>query len=230
MHRHVQRTAMLGMVLLVASLLFAFAPAAATAFAATKGNRTVVHASVSRPAVPAASALNPCPPDQSQGNSNTWVKVIQFRLNELDNAGLSTDGIFGTNTKNAVVAFQNAVGISGGGGVVGSRTWSAMGFCTGFSTIILGFSHTTSLTNCPASQSEGNSGILVQAIQALLNIDFDFNVFPDSPQNFHPFLAFDGVFGADTKAAVVDFQDAVGISSGGGVVGQRTWSELGMCF
>ncbi|HEU5229131.1 MAG TPA: peptidoglycan-binding domain-containing protein, partial [Ktedonobacteraceae bacterium] len=75
-----------------------------------------------------------------------------------------------------------------------------------------------------------NTLIFVQAIQALLNIDFDNHIFPNAPQNFHPYLAFDGIFGPDTKAAVIDFQQAAGISGGGGVVGQRTWSALGMCF
>ena len=71
--------------------------------------------------------------------------------------------------------------------------------------------------------------VFVQAIQDLLNIDFDNFIFSNAPENFHPFLASDGIFGSDTKAAVVDFQDGEGISGGGGVVGQRTWSEMRMC-
>ncbi len=226
---------LLGSILLAASLLFAFTPLASTAFAATTGTRITSRAhTIIHETTPLLAPINPCPPSQSEGSNNTWVKVIQFRLNEIDSAGLRIDGSFGSNTKRAVVNFQDAVGIgASGGGVVGTRTWSALGFCLGYSTIILGFTNTTSLTNCPPSQSQGGSNdqTFVEALQALLNIDFNFNVFPNSPDNFHPFLSFDGIFGSNTKSAAVDFQDAVGIgASGGGVVGQRTWSELGMCF
>ena len=254
MHRS-KHIVLLSGILLVASLFFTLTPVASTAFAATNGMHATSTASTlftaSSHLVPdscpptCANPINACPPSQQSGNNNNWVKVIQFRLNTLREQGafsgspnsypnpLSTDGLFGQNTKDAVIDFQNAAGISGGGGVVGDRTWSAMGFCLGFSLIFLGTSGTTSLTNCPPSQSDGgsNTSIFVQASQDLLNIDFNNGtVFSNSPDNFHPFLTSDGIFGSDTKAAVVDFQDAVGISGGGGAVGQRTWSELGMCF
>lgn len=238
-------------ILLVASLFFALTSVASTAFAATNGMHTASKASTLSTAsshlVPdscpptCANPINMCPPSQQTGDNNNWVKVIQFRLNALRELGtfsgspnsypnpLATDGIFGSNTKNAVIDFQSAEGITGGGGAVGDRTWSAMGFCRGNVTVV---EAGTTSTNCPADQSDGGSNtlIFVQAIQALLNIDFDNHIFPNAPQNFHPYLAFDGIFGPDTKAAVIDFQQAAGISGGGGVVGQRTWSALGMCF
>lgn len=238
-----KRFFLLGGVLLVASLFSALTPVASAAFAATTGTHsasrasTLTHTAPSRlaPDVCPPSCANPinmCPPLQEEGNSNTWVKVIKFRLNRLDGAGLdATDSIFSPKTKDAVVAFQNKNGITDGGGAVGDRTWSAMGFCRGFEHLFITFP--TTRTQCPPDQSNGSSSnnmVFVLAIQALLNIDFDNVLFPNTPDNFHPFLAFDGQFGPNTKAAVIDFQNAVGISGGGGVVGQRTWSALGMCF
>lgn len=238
---HFKRLFVLGSILLTTGLLFAFTPLASTAFAATttaQRQSSVGASTMAHRAVTPFAAINGCPPAQAENNSGTWVQVIQFRLNNFIDTGfipgptLATDGVFGSATRQAVVNFQFAVGIgSSGGGVVGNRTWSAMGFCLGYSTIFNGDTGSTGFTHCPPSQSNGSSGILVQAIQALLNIDFNFGVFPTSPESFTPYLSFDGSFGSQTHAAVVDFQFAVGLgSSGGGVVGQRTWSELGMCF
>lgn len=237
MHRS-KHIVLLSGILLVASLFFALTPVASTAFAATTGMHATSTAStlftasshlVSDSCPPTcANPINACPPSQQSGDSNDWVKVIQFRLNVLNNAGLATDGIFGQNTKTAVIEFQDFHGIGGGGGAVGDRTWSAMGFCLGFSPTHAIFGTTS--THCPPDQSEGSNDLFVNAIQDLLNVDFNFGAFSNAPDNFHPFLASDGQFGADTKAAVIDFQHAVGISGGGGVVGQRTWSALGMCF
>lgn len=238
-----KRISLLGGILLAAGLLFALTPTASTAFAATRGAANASKASAStapafslRPASASAAcesscSINGCPPGEADGAINDWVAVIQFRLNFLIGAGLTTDGHFGSATKTAVTNFQNDVGISNGGGAVGDRTWSAMGFCLGFSTIFLGDSGTTSKTICPAAESNGGSDdpIFVTAIQDLLNVDYNAGVFPNSPNNFKPYLASDGSFGPLTQNAVNDFQLAVGISGGGGAVGQRTWSELGMC-
>lgn len=49
--------------------------------------------------------------------------MVQQRLNDLKfNCG-SIDGIFGYNTKNAVISFQKSRGISADG-IVGPTTWS----------------------------------------------------------------------------------------------------------
>ncbi|HEU5377534.1 MAG TPA: peptidoglycan-binding protein [Ktedonobacteraceae bacterium] len=250
-----KRFFLLGGVLLVASLFSALTPVASTAFAATTGTHsasrasTLSHTASSRLAPDicppsCAKPINDCPPSQQEGSPiNDWVKIIQFRLNAFRKLNLfpgspdsyhnplNIDGDFGSDTKAAVVDFQDQAGITDGGGAVGDRTWSAMGFCLGFSSIFLSNSGTTSLTSCPPSQSDGGSNtlIFVKAIQDLLNTDFDKFIFSNAPENFHPFLASDGTFGSDTKAAVVDFQDGEEISGGGGEVGQRTWSELRMC-
>lgn len=235
---------LLSSILLVVSLFFAMTPVASTAFAATTGMHATSKASMLSTASShlapdscpptCAHPINKCPPSQQEGNSNDWVKIIKFALNQrVTGAGLDTaNSVFTSATKSVVIQFQTAEVITGGGGVVGDRTWSALGFCRGFQPFLTS-SIDMSLTSCPPDQSEessGNNMIFVEAIQDLLNRDFDEGgLFSNTPDNFHPYLASDGQFGPDTHAAVVDFQDFEGISGGGGVVGQRTWSALGMC-
>lgn len=59
------------------------------------------------------------------GSKGTQVRVLQWLLNENGyNAG-TIDGIFGTNTKNAVIAFQTALGLAADG-IVGKNTWTKL--------------------------------------------------------------------------------------------------------
>jgi peptidoglycan hydrolase-like protein with peptidoglycan-binding domain len=56
------------------------------------------------------------------GSTGEAVKVVQRQLNEKRRAGLTVDGIYGTPTRNAVIAFQRHVGMTPHGGV-GPVTW-----------------------------------------------------------------------------------------------------------
>src|ERR1051326_4987216 len=113
-------------ILLLAGLVFTFSPKAPSAYAACSQG----------------CANNPCPSSLSESdssNNTSWVEVLQFALNSVEtNANftfstfpLSIDGNFGAKTEAAVVAYQHFVHISGGGGVVGDRTWTQLGFCGG---------------------------------------------------------------------------------------------------
>ena len=55
------------------------------------------------------------------------VKALQQRLNELSDAGLETDGIFGSATDDALVVFQVNAGLNPDG-IMGRKTAEAMGF------------------------------------------------------------------------------------------------------
>jgi CRISPR/Cas system CMR subunit Cmr6 (Cas7 group RAMP superfamily) len=44
------------------------------------------------------------------GSKGSDVKTLQTMLNKVCNSGLTVDGIFGTNTKKAVVAYQSSKG------------------------------------------------------------------------------------------------------------------------
>jgi peptidoglycan hydrolase-like protein with peptidoglycan-binding domain len=56
------------------------------------------------------------------GSSGEQVKVLQRLLNEKRRAKLPVDGVYGTATRNAVIAFQRHMSQSGTG-VVGGPTW-----------------------------------------------------------------------------------------------------------
>lgn len=62
--------------------------------------------------------------ERMKGND---VKALQQRLNELDNAGLEVDGIFGTKTDDALVVYQVNAGLDPDG-IMGRHTAEAMGF------------------------------------------------------------------------------------------------------
>jgi peptidoglycan hydrolase-like protein with peptidoglycan-binding domain len=55
-----------------------------------------------------------------QGSKGKNVAHLQRKL------GINDDGIFGSQTKAAVVAFQNAKGLVADG-IVGPKTWNAIG-------------------------------------------------------------------------------------------------------
>lgn len=56
------------------------------------------------------------------GSSGDAVKVVQRLLNEKRRAGLTADGVYGSATRNAVVAFQRHLSQSATG-IVGGPTW-----------------------------------------------------------------------------------------------------------
>lgn len=60
-----------------------------------------------------------------QGSQGTCVKVLQQRLNQLDNAGLALDGVFGPLTAAAVKQFQANQGATVNG-IVGSQDWGLL--------------------------------------------------------------------------------------------------------
>ncbi len=62
-------------------------------------------------------------PNQTLGNgsSGNSVKELQKALNQIMNAGLSVDGIFGSGTKKAVKNFQSQYGLSVDG-IAGPKT------------------------------------------------------------------------------------------------------------
>lgn len=148
----------------------------------------------------AAAAAQPMVYSGSRGES---VKTLQAKLNAKGfNAG-SVDGIFGKNTRAAVMAFQKANGLAADG-IVGKLTWAKL------------YDTTAAL---PAASTQpmvyrGSCGDAVRKLQELLNKKgFDCG-------------AADGIFGRKTYAAVVAFQKANGLSADG-IAGPLTWGKLG---
>lgn len=74
--------------------------------------------------IPGPITLAGCPMLKSgaRGNITKWV---QRKLNNLGYSCGTADGIFGANTKAAVIAYQKANGL-GADGIVGPKTWSKL--------------------------------------------------------------------------------------------------------
>ncbi|MGO8950746.1 MAG: peptidoglycan-binding domain-containing protein [Ktedonobacterales bacterium] len=236
----------LGSILLVAGLFLAFTPVASNAFAAARiahsASRasTITHTTASSRLTANTSCptscpnpINACPSTLQQGSTGTWVQILDYRLNDIAAGGtpLSISTSFTAATKTAVEDFQRFAGISHDG-IVGPQTWSFLSFCTAYTPGAF-FGGGEGMAHCPASLSENNKVLTwVSALQDLLNVEFYYGGFSStSPDRFTPYLASDGIFGPQTKAAVIDFQYALGLgASGGGTVGDRTWNGLLMCY
>jgi len=209
-------------ILFAATMLFTFSPAYAARTPKTPQLSTTGSTS--------------CPPTESKGASNNWVRVIQYQLNNLKYHGaisfpnypLATDGNFGTNTYNAVVALQNSLGLTVDGSV-GPQTWSSVGLCD-TNTVYYPSTGTSGGQFCPPSQSEGNSNTFVNAIQHMINVATDLGyVSPTSPNSGWYPLSMDGSFGTNTFKGVKNFQAANNLSQDG-IVGPLTWGAMGMCY
>ena len=152
----------------------------------------------------AAAAAQPTVYSGSRGES---VKTLQAQLNAKGfNAG-SVDGIFGKNTRAAVMAFQKANGLAADG-IVGKLTWAKLYDTTA------ALPAASTATGTQPMVYRGSRGDAVRKLQELLNKKgFDCG-------------AVDGIFGSKTYAAVVAFQKANGLSADG-IVGPLTWGKLG---
>ena len=126
----------------------------------------------------------------------------------------SADGVFGTKTRDAVIAFQTAKGLKADG-VIGAETWAElMGVPLsqgGQGT--LGFTDpSTSVTYKVIKR--GDSGYSVKHLQEMLYA-----------ANLLDLEDIDSKFGKNTEAAVKQFQKEAGLKQDGRV-GYNTWSAL----
>lgn len=132
-----------------------------------------------------------------EGSKGESVKIMQNALNKAMGAELSEDGIFGPNTKTAVVAFQKSQKLSPDG-IYGPKTHSALSKAVNS----FGFADTSVL-------KVGSRGEAVKTLQKALN-DMSYNV------------SVDGVYGPQTKAAVVKFQQRFPELADDGIFGPKT--------
>ncbi|MFL0253008.1 N-acetylmuramoyl-L-alanine amidase [Clostridium neuense] len=174
------------------------------------------------------------------GSNGDVVKWIQKRF------GISADGIFGSDTKQAVINFQKANGLDADG-VIGKMTWTKLlsaavqnstgsnntggnnsttgnttpaqngsGSVAELQTILNnnGYAHLTvnnypgadTIAACPVTQV-GSKGDVVKWVQKRLGISAD------------------GIFGNNTKQAVISFQKVNALGADG-VIGKMTWTKL----
>lgn len=128
----------------------------------------------------------------SRGN---FVTILQYLLNEYG-YNLSTDGIFGVRTQNAVKNFQQNNNLAQDG-IVGRNTWNKL----------------LNINPTENTLRFGNRNSAVLFLQKLLL------------SYLYPITNLDGIFGRETERAVRAFQTENGLTSDG-IVGRRTWNAL----
>lgn len=132
-----------------------------------------------------------------EGSKGENVKIMQRALNEAMGAELSEDGIFGPNTKRAVFAFQKSQKNLKADGIYGSKTHSALSKKVnsfGFADTVL---------------KVGSKGEAVKTLQkGLKDMSYDILV--------------DGIYGPQTKAAVIKFQERFPELADDGIFGPKT--------
>ncbi|WP_209121094.1 peptidoglycan-binding protein [Alkalihalobacillus sp. BA299] len=132
-----------------------------------------------------------------EGSRGQNVKIMQRALNKAMGAELSEDGIFGPNTKTAVLAFQKSQKQLVNDGIYGPRTHAMLSKQVnsfGFADTVL---------------KMGSRGEAVKTLQKGLN-DMSYN------------LTVDGVFGPKTKDAVIKFQKRFPELANDGIFGPKT--------
>ncbi|MGE4272635.1 MAG: peptidoglycan-binding protein [Desulfitobacterium sp.] len=148
---------------------------------------------------------NPCPLLR-QGSQGPSVVHLQQLLTSHGFSPGAIDGIFGPKTEAAVIAFQKSRGLAVDG-IVGVRTWTALG-------VNCMTPPPPPPSPCPTLR-QGATGPSVVRLQQLL-----------TSHGFSP-GAIDGIFGPKTYAAVIAFQGSKGLVKDG-IVGVKTWTALGV--
>ena len=193
----------------------------------SSGNSTI------KPSKPSASISSGKESVLGVGDRGADVKELQKLLIKKGySCGSSgADGIFGSGTKKAVIAFQKANGLTVDG-LAGKRTMEKLkrsstsssnwisrlqAECNrqGFSNQkVDGIAGKNTLAGCPTVRI-GASGNITKLLQErLISIGYSCGS-----------SGADGKFGSGTKNAVIKFQKAKGLSADG-IVGQNTWRKL----
>ncbi|NJL64229.1 MAG: peptidoglycan-binding protein [Methylacidiphilales bacterium] len=149
-----------------------------------------------------------------EGSTGLAVTKLQQRLKTLKFYTGAVDGVFGVNTKAAVTKFQqnNAVTVDG---IVGYVTEALI--------------QRAIWVSQRQPIQEGSQGKDVEKVQELLKRADAINTMQKAvwnvPGGTFGISSVDGKFGANTKAAVIKFQQASKLKADG-VVGAVTWKSL----
>ncbi len=155
-----------------------------------------------------------------RGSRGSNVSSLQYYINVIANGtgfipSVTIDGIFGSDTENAVRQFQSLYGLSVDG-LVGPSTWNTI--YDAYKGIIDG-AETPGEDEYPGTPLRiGSVGDDVRKMQEYLNTVS--TVFPSIPK-----LTVDGRFGSRTDSAVRVFQQIFGLASDG-IIGPMTWEEI----
>ncbi|MCL1842159.1 MAG: peptidoglycan-binding protein [Propionibacteriaceae bacterium] len=163
-------------------------------------------------AAPAALNLtsSSCPSVIQSGQTSGCVTELQNLLKAKGYNPGTVDGIFGANTKSAVIAFQKANGLTQDG-LVGTQTKAKL-YATATAAGAPAAINLTS-SSCPSVIQSGQTSGCVTELQNLLKA-----------KGYNPGTV-DGIFGANTLSAVKSFQSANGLTVDG-LVGTNTKAKL----
>ena len=157
-----------------------------------------------------------------EGMSGNEVRIIQNYLATLaffnpEYYMINPDGVFGPQTKDAVMIFQSKNNLTPDG-IVGRDTWNALS--DAYIKLIESLPDTYYGVKLYPGYvlSSGETSENVKELQRYLN--FISNYYPEIPS-----LTPDGIFGTQTYNAVIAFQKKFGIPANG-VVGPVTWSKI----
>lgn len=163
-----------------------------------------------------------------QGSRGPFVTIIQTELNRISRNYPAipkipnVDGIFGPKTEAAVRKFQEIFDLTVDG-VVGKATWYAL---VRLYTAVLSLSELRSQGQqfyavnwaYPQGLQQGARGDKVRHLQYMLSVLSEF--IPQIPE-----LTQDGIFGPNTRNAVIAAQSWLGLPQTG-VVDEATWDEI----
>ena len=163
-----------------------------------------------------------------RGSSGPNVVVIQTALNRISQNYPAipkipaVDGIFGSRTEASIIAFQSIFGLSPDG-IVGKETWYAL---VRLYTAVTSLSELRSLGqqfyninwSPPGGLTIGDTGDKVRLLQYMLSV-------LAAHISTIPPLSVDGIYGQQTRAAVLAAQRRFGLPETGSV-GAQTWDAI----
>lgn len=159
-----------------------------------------------------------------RGSRGNEVKLIQYYLNFLSFfnnrlPSIDADGIFGPATENAVKAFQSEYGLTADG-IVGRDTWNRLqdAYFSTLNSLPDEYRSYSSLLYPGYVITTGASGNVVTQLQMFLNVIAANN-------SAVPSVTVDGVYGNETKNAVIAVQKLSGLEQTG-AVGALTWNAI----
>ncbi len=164
----------------------------------------------------------------SLGDNGNDVLTKQIQLNRISRNYPAipkitpVDGVFGTATEDAVVAFQEIFGLTPDG-IIGKETWYRIAFLySGVKRLAELDSEGVSLEDVRKQFEDvlqlGDTGDDVRVIQYFLAVVGTFN-------DAVPSLPINGVFDETTQNSVTAFQQYAGLTPDG-IVGEQTWDAL----
>ncbi len=159
-----------------------------------------------------------------QGSRGNDVRVIQYFLNFLaffndSLKPITADGIFGPATADAVRTFQREYGLTVDG-IVGRATWNAIldAYYSTLNSLPDEYRSYSSLLYPGYTITTGSSGNVVTQVQTFLRTIAQNN-------NAVPTVTVDGIYGNQTRAAVIAVQRLSNLPQTG-IVGPLTWNAI----